>query len=114
MPEQPSLSYTRERAEVLRRLHIQPDLLVLVNVWDVASATAVAAVPGSRAVATASAAIAAGHGYPDGERIPVEHACHDRPDRHRVDLPTTADGAEHEARVGTPASAAAGRRTACE
>lgn len=60
------------RAELLRHLHADPDLLVLVNVWDVASARAVAALPGCRAVATASAAIAAAHGYPDGECIPPD------------------------------------------
>ncbi len=92
MPEQPPVSQTRERAEVLRRLHLQPDLLVLVNVWDVASATAVAAVPGCRAVATASAAIAAAHGYPDGERIPVELMLTAIGRiATAVDLPTTAD-----------------------
>lgn len=61
-----------DRAEVLRGLHTAPELLVLVNVWDAASAATVAAAPGCRAVATASAAIAAAHGYPDGEVIPVE------------------------------------------
>jgi len=49
-------------------------------------------VPGCRAVATASAAIAAAHGYPDGERIPVELmlAAVGRIAT-AVDLPTTAD-----------------------
>ncbi|WP_353828719.1 isocitrate lyase/PEP mutase family protein [Agromyces sp. SYSU T0242] len=56
----------------LRRLHADDDLLQVVNVWDVASAAAVAAVPESRALATASASIAAAHGYPDGERIPLD------------------------------------------
>ncbi len=48
--------------------------------------------PGCRAVATASAAIAAAHGYPDGERIPVELmlAAVGRIAT-AVDLPTTAD-----------------------
>ena len=60
-----------DKAGALRRLHDEPDLLVLVNVWDVASARTVADLPGCRAIATASHAIAAAHGYPDGERIPV-------------------------------------------
>jgi len=49
-------------------------------------------VPGCRAVATASAAIAAAHGYPDGECIPVELmlAAIGRIAT-AVDLPTTAD-----------------------
>jgi 2-methylisocitrate lyase-like PEP mutase family enzyme len=92
LPDQPALRRARERAEVLRRLHTEPGLLVLVNVWDVASARAVAAVPGCQAVATASAAIAAAHGYPDGERIPVDLmlAAVGRIAA-AVDLPTTAD-----------------------
>jgi 2-methylisocitrate lyase-like PEP mutase family enzyme len=57
------------RAAELRRLHVDPAILVLVNVWDVASARTVAAVPGCRAIATASWAIAAAHGLPDGEAI---------------------------------------------
>ncbi|MGZ4783731.1 MAG: isocitrate lyase/phosphoenolpyruvate mutase family protein, partial [Oryzihumus sp.] len=50
------------RAQQLRDLHRGPTLLHLVNVWDVASALAVARVPGTMAIATASAAIAASHG----------------------------------------------------
>lgn len=59
-------------AAELQRLHADPRLLQVVNVWDVASARAVAALPDTRAVATASHAIAATFGYPDGERIPVD------------------------------------------
>ena len=47
-----------EKARELRRLHEDPALLVLVNVWDVASAHAVASAPGCRALATASWSIA--------------------------------------------------------
>jgi 2-methylisocitrate lyase-like PEP mutase family enzyme len=60
------------RAETLRALHRPGDPLVVVNVWDAASARVVAAAPGCRALATASWAIAAAHGYPDGEHIPLE------------------------------------------
>lgn len=59
-------------AAELQRLHADPSLLQVVNVWDVASARAVAALPETRAIATASHAIAAVFGYPDGERIPVD------------------------------------------
>ncbi len=59
-------------ATELQRLHADPELLVLVNVWDVVTATAVAGTPGTRALATASHSIAASAGYPDGEVIPVE------------------------------------------
>lgn len=55
------------RAQELRHLHADPAILVLVNVWDVASARTVAAVPGCRAIATASWAIAAAHGSFGGE-----------------------------------------------
>lgn len=61
-----------DKAVELRRLHTDPELLVLVNVWDVASAKVVAGLPGCRAVATASHSVAASFGYPDGERIPAE------------------------------------------
>lgn len=60
------------KAAELRRLHTDPELLVLVNVWDVASAKVVAGLPGCRALATASHSIAASFGYPDGEQIPVK------------------------------------------
>src|ERR1700712_2777063 len=58
-----------DEAVELRRLHTDPELLVLVNVWDVASAKVVAGLPGCRALATASHSIAASFGYPDGEVI---------------------------------------------
>ena len=60
------------RAAELQRLHSDPKLLTVVNVWDVASAKAVAGVPGTKALATASHSIAASYGYPDGENIPVD------------------------------------------
>jgi 2-methylisocitrate lyase-like PEP mutase family enzyme len=60
-----------EKAAELLRLHTDPELLVMVNVWDVASARVVAALPGCRALATASYSIAASLGYPDGEQLPV-------------------------------------------
>jgi len=70
------------KAAELLRLHLDPELLVLVNTWDVISATIVAGLPGCRAIATASHSIAASHGYPDGEQIPAGRNDHrDRPDR---------------------------------
>jgi 2-methylisocitrate lyase-like PEP mutase family enzyme len=81
-----------ERANELRRLHDDPDLLILVNIWDVASARLVADLPGCRAIATASHAIAAAHGYPDGEAIPLDLmlTAIERIAA-AVDLPVTAD-----------------------
>jgi 2-methylisocitrate lyase-like PEP mutase family enzyme len=53
-------------------LHQAVELLTVVNVWDVITATVVADVPGTTALATASHSIAAAYGYPDGEQIPVD------------------------------------------
>ncbi|MFD5827317.1 isocitrate lyase/phosphoenolpyruvate mutase family protein [Lentzea sp. NPDC060358] len=61
-----------ELATRLLRLHTDPELLTVVNVWDVITAKVVADVPGTKALATASHSIAASRGYPDGEQIPVE------------------------------------------
>jgi len=61
---------TAEKGAELRRLHDDPELLVMVNVWDVISARTLAELDGCRAIATASHSIAASAGYPDGEHIP--------------------------------------------
>src|SRR3712207_4492879 len=58
-------------ARYLLELHTAPEILVLANVWDVASAQVVAGTEGVRALATASHAIAATFGYEDGENIPL-------------------------------------------
>src|SRR3954466_2605001 len=60
------------KAAELLRLHQDPTLLAVVNVWDSISAKVVADTPGTTAIATASHSIAAAHGYPDGEQIPVD------------------------------------------
>ncbi len=60
----------RARGAELLRLHQDTSLLTVVNVWDVISATVVADVPGTTALATASHSIAASLGYEDGEKIP--------------------------------------------
>ncbi|MCP2637086.1 isocitrate lyase/phosphoenolpyruvate mutase family protein [Microbacterium sp. HD4P20] len=59
-----------EKAQTLARLHAAPEILRMVNVWDVVSAKAIAALPETRAIATAGHAIAATFGYADGENIP--------------------------------------------
>jgi 2-methylisocitrate lyase-like PEP mutase family enzyme len=83
---------TADKAAELLRLHTDPELLVVVNVWDVISATVVADVPGTTALATASHSIAATLGYPDGERIPRDLMI-DMVGRiaAAVDLPVSAD-----------------------
>ncbi len=55
------------RGQLLRDLHAADELLTVVNVWDVASARVVAALPGTKALATAGHSIAATFGYPDGQ-----------------------------------------------
>ncbi len=59
-------------ASRLLELHEAPELLTVVNVWDVVSAQAVAAEPSTHALATASHSIASTFGYPDGEKIPLD------------------------------------------
>ncbi|GII22731.1 isocitrate lyase/PEP mutase family protein [Planosporangium mesophilum] len=82
----------QEKARRLRALHVEPTILVLVNAWDVASARTIAAVPGCRAVATASHSIAAAHGYDDGEQMPVDlMVAAIARIAAAVDLPVTAD-----------------------
>ena len=83
---------TAEKAAHLLRLHTGPDLLMVVNVWDVVSATVVASVPGTKAIATASHSIAATFGYPDQEVIPRDLMI-DMCGRiaAAVDLPVSAD-----------------------
>lgn len=51
-------------------LHAGPDVLVLPNAWDAASA-ALMEDAGAKAVATSSAAVAWGRGYADGDALPV-------------------------------------------
>ncbi|MCU1570576.1 MAG: isocitrate lyase/phosphoenolpyruvate mutase family protein [Naasia sp.] len=60
------------RARRLVELHRAPEILSVVNVWDVVTAKVVAALPETKALATASHAIAATFGYEDGEKIPLD------------------------------------------
>ena len=59
-----------ENAEIFRALHGGPDILVLPNAWDCASARIVEEA-GFPAIATTSAGVAHALGYPDGQRIPA-------------------------------------------
>lgn len=63
------MSAQNEKAELLRRLHHGPEILVLANVWDCASARIVEEA-GFPAIATSSAGVAYSLGYADQERIP--------------------------------------------
>lgn len=55
-----------EKAHTLVQLHEAPQILRLVNVWDVVSAQAIAALPETTALATAGHSIAATYGFEDG------------------------------------------------
>jgi len=59
------------KAEAFRALHVPGDPLILFNAWDVGSTQAVART-GAKAIATGSWSVAAAHGYPDGESMPLE------------------------------------------
>ena len=94
------MSTVADRARTLLDLHTAPEILVLTNVWDVISASVVAAVPGVKALATASHSIAATFGYQDGENIPLDlHLDMVRRIAAAVDLPVTMD---MEAGYGDP------------
>ena len=82
---------TVEKALTLKRLHEAPEILRVVNVWDPISTTVIAALPGSKAIATAGHSIAASHGYADGT-IPLDLALQ-AVERivAATDLPVTAD-----------------------
>ena len=60
---------TFTKAEAFQRMHLGPEILVIANAWDAASARVFEAA-GVRAVGTGSAGIAFSHGYPDNEFIP--------------------------------------------
>jgi 2-methylisocitrate lyase-like PEP mutase family enzyme len=60
-----------EKAEFFRSLHRGPDILVLPNAWDCASAR-IFEQTGFLAIATTSAGVAFSLGYSDGERIPQD------------------------------------------
>lgn len=59
------------KAQSLTALYDAPEILRVVNVWDVVSAKAIAALNETTALATAGHSIAATFGYPDGQ-IPRE------------------------------------------
>ena len=58
---------TADKARTLTDLYLAPEILRVVNIWDVVSAKAIAALPETRALATAGHSIAASFGYSDGQ-----------------------------------------------
>lgn len=82
---------TAELAQQLKALHEAPEILRVVNVWDAISAKTVAALPETRAIATAGHSIAAAYGYDDGG-MPLDLALAGaKTVVDAVDLPVTAD-----------------------
>ena len=84
---------TADKAATLQKLHSDPELLLLVNVWDAITATVVAQIEGTTALATPSHGIAASHGYADGQNIPRDEmiSAVELIVRAAGDLPVTAD-----------------------
>jgi 2-methylisocitrate lyase-like PEP mutase family enzyme len=80
-----------DKARRFAGLHTQPEILVLPNAWDAASARIFEEV-GFPAIGTTSAGIAFALGYPDGGQAPwVKHLEVVRSIVRAVDLPVTVD-----------------------
>jgi|ERR1700730_11781897 2-methylisocitrate lyase-like PEP mutase family enzyme len=81
----------KAKAQRLRQFHAGPEPLLLINIWDIASAQIVEQL-GFKALATTSAGIANQLGYPDGENISAKEMLEwvGRIVR-AVELPVTAD-----------------------
>lgn len=78
-------------AEEFAALHVPGDPLLLYNIWDVASAQAVARA-GAKAIATGSASVAAANGFVDGEQVPIDFALESaKRIAQAVELPVTID-----------------------
>lgn len=62
-----------ERANLLRKLHVKGDPLILFNIWDAGSAKAIQEA-GAKVIATSSWSVAKAHGFDDGEEMPFDFA----------------------------------------
>jgi 2-methylisocitrate lyase-like PEP mutase family enzyme len=60
----------KEKAEAFKNLHVKGAPVILFNIWDAGGARIVEQA-GAKAIATGSWAVAASHGYDDGEKIPL-------------------------------------------
>ena len=65
------MSIWDDKARRFAALHRRGDPVILFNIWDAGSARIVAET-GAQAVATGSWAVAAAHGYDDGEALPLD------------------------------------------
>jgi 2-methylisocitrate lyase-like PEP mutase family enzyme len=80
-----------DKARELERLHQATEILRVVNVWDAISAKTVAALPETKAIATAGHSIAAMYGYEDGGMSLDLALAGVKTVVDAVDLPVTAD-----------------------
>ena len=81
----------RAQADHFQELHLGPEILVIANAWDAASAR-VFEEAGMKAIGTGSAGIAFSHGYPDNEQVPRNVILDaTREIVHAVKVPVTAD-----------------------
>ena len=81
-----------QKAELLNRLHVPGDPLIVTNVWDAISAKIVSEAPGVTALASASHSISFAHGVPDNEGLTVDEAIRAaRIIAGAVDLPVSID-----------------------
>ncbi|MCI0601936.1 isocitrate lyase/phosphoenolpyruvate mutase family protein [bacterium] len=80
-----------ERANLLNSLHRKGEPLILFNIWDAGSAKVLQEI-GAKAIATGSWSVAAAHGFPDGEKLPLDSALANlKRIVESVDLPVTID-----------------------
>lgn len=81
----------KQRADAFLALHHAPTILILPNVWDVASGK-IFELEGFKAIGTTSAGIAATLGYPDGQRMSlIENMEVVRRIINHVNLPVSVD-----------------------
>src|SRR5207237_8887633 len=91
----PDITVQKERAHTFRAMH-RGQILLLPNVWDVASARIVEQA-GFGAIATTSAGVAFSLGYPDGQRISREEMlARVARSAKAVNLPAAADVAAYD------------------
>src|SRR3954463_16096724 len=80
-----------QKAQLFQQMHLGPEILVIANAWDAASAR-VFEEAGVRAIGTGSAGISFSHGYPDNEFLPRDVLLRATEEIVRsVHVPVTAD-----------------------
>ena len=80
-----------QKAKSFRKLHVPSEPLILFNIWDPGSATAVGEA-GAKALATSSWAVSESNGYTDGEHTPLAFVMENlRRIVEATELPVTVD-----------------------